>query len=206
MKASRVAGRMRNNATPACAAARRPTAIAVGYARKKPPLIVLETDRLVLRRLTLNDAPFILELLNEPSFLRFIGDRGVKDLQSARQYLLKGPIASYEKFGFGLYLAFLKESGDPIGMCGLLKRETLPDVDLGFAFLPAYWRKGFAFESASAVLDHGRRAFGLKRIVAITSPDNLASIGVLEKVGLKFEGLTRLGEDPREVKLFAAAL
>jgi RimJ/RimL family protein N-acetyltransferase len=169
-------------------------------------LIVLETDRLVLRRLTLNDAPFILQLLNEPSFLRFVGDRGVKDLQSARQYLLKGPIASYEKFGFGLFLVFLKGSGDPIGMCGLLKRDTLPDVDVGFAFLPAHWRKGYAFESASAVLDYGRRAFGLKRIVAITSPDNLASIGVLEKVGLKFEGLTRLGEDPREVKLFAAAL
>jgi RimJ/RimL family protein N-acetyltransferase len=165
-------------------------------------VIVLETDRLVLRRLTLNDAPFILELLNEPSFLRFIGDRGVRDLQTARQYLLKGPIASYEKFGFGLYLVFLKESGDPIGICGLLKRDTLPDADVGFAFLPAHWRKGYAAESASAILTHGRRAFGLKRIVAITSPDNLASIGVLEKIGLKFERLTRLGDDPREVRLF----
>lgn len=165
-------------------------------------MIVLETERLVLRRLTLNDAPFILQLLNEPSFLRFIGDRGVKDLQSARQYLLKGPIASYEKFGFGLFLVFLKESGDPIGMCGLLKRDTLPDVDVGFAFLPAYWRKGYAFESASAVLGYGRRAFGLGRIVAITSPDNVASIGVLEKLGLKFETAIRLGEDPREVRLF----
>jgi RimJ/RimL family protein N-acetyltransferase len=166
-------------------------------------LIVLETDRLVLRRLTLNDAPFILGLLNEPSFLRFIGDRGVKDLQTARQYLLKGPIASYDKFGFGLFLVFLKDSGDAIGMCGLLKRDTLPDVDVGFAFLPAHWRKGYAFESASAVLGHGRKAFGLKRIVAITSPDNVASIGVLEKLGLKFEAVIRLGEDPREVKLFA---
>lgn len=165
-------------------------------------MIVLETDRLVLRRLTLNDAPFILELLNEPSFLRFIGDRGVRDLQTARQYLLKGPIASYEKFGFGLYLVFLKESGDPIGICGLLKRDTLPDADVGFAFLPAHWRKGYAAESASAILTHGRRAFGLERIVAITSPDNLASIGVLEKIGLKFERLTRLGDDPREVRLF----
>ena len=165
-------------------------------------MIVLETDRLVLRHLTLNDAPFIVEQLNEPSFLRFIGDRGVKTLQDARQYLLKGPIASYERFRFGLNLTFLKETGDPIGMCGLLKRETLLDVDVGFAFLPAYWRKGFAFESGSAVLAHGREAFGLKRIVAITSPDNLASIGVLEKLGLKFEALIRLGDDAREVKLF----
>jgi len=165
-------------------------------------LIVLETERLVLRRLTLNDAPFIVELLNEPSFLRFIGDRGVRDLQTARQYLLKGPIASYEKHGFGLNLVFLKDSGEPIGICGLLKRDTLPDVDVGFAFLPAHWRKGYAAESAAAVLALGRRAFGLKRIVAITSPDNVASIAVLEKIGLKFEAMTRLGDDPREVRLF----
>lgn len=165
-------------------------------------MIVLETDRLVLRRLTLNDAPFIVELLNQPSFLRFIGDRGVRDLQTARLYLLKGPIASYEKHGFGLNLVFLKDSGDPIGICGLLKRETLPDVDVGFAFLPAHWRKGYAAESAAAILEHGSRAFGLKRIVAITSLDNGASIGVLEKIGLKFEAVTRLGDDPREVKLF----
>ncbi len=165
-------------------------------------MIVLETDRLVLRHLTLNDAPFIVELVNEPSFLRFIGDRGVKTLQDARQYLLKGPIASYERFGFGLNLTFLKETGDPIGMCGLLKRDTLPDVDAGFAFLPGHWRKGYAFESGSAVVAHGRSAFSLKRIVAITSPDNVASIGVLEKMGLKFEALVRLGDDAREVKLF----
>ncbi len=165
-------------------------------------MIVLETDRLVLRHLTLNDAPFIVELLNEPSFLRFIGDRGVRNLQTARQYLLKGPIASYEKHGFGLNLLFLKDSGDPIGICGLLKRETLPDVDVGFALLPAHWGKGYASESAAAMLTHGRQAFGLERIVAITSPDNLASVGVLQKIGLKFERLTRLGDDPREVRLF----
>lgn len=165
-------------------------------------MIVLETDRLVLRRLTLNDAPFMVELLNEPSFLRFVGDRGVKTLQNARQYLLTGPIASYQRFGFGLNLVFLKASGDPIGMCGLLKRDTLKDPDLGFAFRPGYWRKGYAFDSASAVLDQSRRTFGLRRILAITSPDNVASIGVLEKAGLKFEALIRLGDDPREVKLF----
>lgn len=167
-------------------------------------MIVLETERLVLRRLTLNDAPFIVELLNEPSFLRFIGDRAVKTEQDARQYLLKGPIASYERFGFGLYLVFLKDTGDPIGICGLLRRDTLPDVDVGFAFLPAYWRQGYASESAAAVLTHGRETIGLKRIVAITSPDNLGSIKVLEKIGLRFEGLIRLGDDSREVTLFGA--
>ena len=165
-------------------------------------MIVLETELLVLRHLTLNDAPFVVELLNEPSFLRFIGDRKVRNLQDARRYLLDGPIASYQKFGFGLNLVFLKESGDAIGICGLLKRETLPDADVGFAFLPDHWRKGYASEAASATLEHGRTALGLKRIVAITSPDNLASIGVLEKIGLKFGMITRLGDDPREVKLF----
>lgn len=166
-------------------------------------MIVLETDRLVLRHLTLNDAPFIVELLNEPSFLRFIGDRGVRSQQDARQYILNGPIASYKKNGFGLCLVFLKETGDPIGMCGLLKRDTLPDPDVGFAFLPAHWRQGYAFESAAAVLKHGRETIGLKRIAAITSLDNAASIGVLEKLGLRFEAVVRLEGDAKDVRLFA---
>jgi RimJ/RimL family protein N-acetyltransferase len=165
-------------------------------------VIAIETERLVLRRLTLNDAPFIVELLNEPSFLRYIGDRGVKSLHDARHYLLKGPIASYAVLGFGLYLVFLKETGDPIGICGLLKRETLPDVDVGFALMPSYGRQGFASEAAASVLKEARERFGLKRVVAITSLDNNASIRVLEKNGLKFEGLIRLGDDPREVRLF----
>lgn len=166
-------------------------------------MIVLETDRLVLRHLTLNDAPFIVELLNEPSFLRFIGDRRVRSQQDARRYILDGPIASYKKNGFGLWLAFLKETGDPIGICGLLKRETLPDPDVGFAFLPAHWRQGYAFESASAVVRYGRESIGLGRIVAITSLDNAASIGVLEKLGLRFEAVVRLEGDATDVRLFA---
>lgn len=169
-------------------------------------MIVLETERLVLRHLTLNDAPFILELLNDPSFLRFIGDRKVRSLQDARLYILHGPIASYEKNGFGLFLAFLKESGDPIGMCGLLKRETLPDVDIGFALMPASCRQGFASEAIAATLAFGRDHFSLKRILAITSPDNVASIRVLEKSGLKFEAMIEMPDDARDVKLFAIAL
>ncbi|MEO8362541.1 MAG: GNAT family N-acetyltransferase [Vicinamibacteria bacterium] len=169
-------------------------------------MIVLETERLVLRHLTLNDAPFILELLNEPSFLRFIGDRKVRNLQDARLYILHGPIASYEKNGFGLFLAFLKESGDPIGMCGLLKRETLPEVDIGFALMPAYWRQGYISEAATAILVYGRDHLALKRILAITSSDNVASIRVLEKSGLKFEGMIKMPDDARDVKLFAIAL
>jgi RimJ/RimL family protein N-acetyltransferase len=168
------------------------------------PVNVLETDRVVLRRMSMDDAPFILQLLNEPSFLRFIGDKGVRTLDDARNYILTGPMASYERFGFGLWLTLLKESGVPIGICGLLKRETLKDVDLGFAFLPQFWRKGYAMESAIAVMAHGRTTFALKRIVAITSPENDASMNVLEKLGFGFEEMVRLSKDGDEVRLFGA--
>jgi ribosomal-protein-alanine N-acetyltransferase len=167
---------------------------------------VLQTDRLALRRISLDDAPFILELLNDSSFLRFIGDKKVRTLDDARNYILSGPMASYEKFGFGLFLVELKKSSTPIGICGLLKRDTLEDVDIGFAFLPDFCGLGYGFESARATMEYGRDVLGLKRIVAITSPDNEASVALLEKLGLRFERLTRLSDEAPEVKLFAAAL
>jgi len=167
-------------------------------------LFILETERLALRKLTATDAGFILELLNEPSFVKNIGDKGVRDHAGAAQYIQDGPIASYERFGFGLYCVELKDSRVPIGICGLLKRDSLPDVDVGFAFLPKYWYCGYAVESASAVMKHGRNVLGIGRIVAITAPDNHGSIKVLEKIGLKFEGLIRLSERESEVKFFAA--
>jgi RimJ/RimL family protein N-acetyltransferase len=167
-------------------------------------LIILETERLALRKLSVKDAEFILELLNEPSFLKNIGDKGVRNQAGATQYILDGPMASYERFGFGLYRVELKDSQTPIGICGLLKRDSLPDVDVGFAFLPKYWARGYAVESASAVMKHGRDVLGIGRIVAITAPDNQGSIKVLEKIGLKFEGLIRLSERESDVKLFAA--
>jgi len=164
---------------------------------------VLETDRLTLQRLTPDDAPFIRELLNEPSFLRHIGDKGVRTTADAVRYIETGPMASYERLGFGLYRVELKESGVPIGMCGLLKRDWLADVDIGFAFLPRFWAKGYAFESAAAVLAHARRALGRERIVAIVSPDNVASIRLLGKLGFRFERLARPPEDGTEVRVFA---
>lgn len=166
---------------------------------------VLETDRLILRRLTTDDAEFILELLNEPSFLRFIGDKGVRTLADARSYLLQGPIASYNLHGFGLYAVTRKEGATAIGICGLLKRESLPDVDIGFAFLPAFWSQGYALEAASAVKMYGLNSLGLRRIVAITNPDNEPSIKLLEKIGLQYERMIRLAEDGPEIKLFAFA-
>jgi RimJ/RimL family protein N-acetyltransferase len=167
-------------------------------------MIVVETDRLTLRRLDLADAEFILRLLNDPSFLRFIGDRGVRTLDDARKYISNGPMASYERFGFGLYVTERKEDRVPIGICGLLKRDSLKDVDVGFALLPQFWSKGYAFEAASAVMAYGRSVLGLGRIVAITSPDNEASIRLLEKLGMRFESMVRLSEDSSEVRLFAS--
>ncbi|MCP3961415.1 MAG: GNAT family N-acetyltransferase [bacterium] len=166
---------------------------------------VLETDRLILSRLSFDHAEFILGLLNEPSFLRHIGDKGVRTLGDAREYLRTGPMQSYERFGYGLYLTRLKDGETPIGICGLVKRDTLEHADVGFAFLPEFWRRGYAFESAAAVLVHAREDLGLERVVAITSPDNEASIKLLEKLGLRFEEMVRMAEDEAECRLFAPA-
>jgi len=165
-------------------------------------MTVLQTERLALRRLSPDDAEFILDLLNQPSFLRYIGDKGVRNTEEAINYIQTGPVASYEEHGFGLYLVQLKQTCASIGICGLLKRETLPDVDIGFAFLPAYWSRGYALEAAEAVMKYGKEKFGLQRIVAITSLENESSIKLLEKLGMKFEGLIKLGDDEREVRLF----
>ncbi len=165
-------------------------------------MTVLETERLLLRRITVDDAHFILALLNEPSFLRYIGDKKVRNLEDARQYILNGPVASYERNAFGLYLVELRESHTPVGMCGLIKREELPDPDIGFALLPRFWNKGFAFEAAAAVLKEVRERLRLQRILAITSPDNEASIKVLQRLGLRFVSVIKLSEDREQVKLF----
>src|SRR5215213_1049228 len=154
----------------------------------EPPVNILETERLTLRRITLDDADFIHRLLNEPSFLEFIGDKGVRTLDDACDYIRRGPLASYERFGFGLFITALKD-GTRIGICGLVKRDGLEDVDVGFAFLPEFWSKGYAVESAAAVMAYGQGQLGLQRIVAIVKPDNDGSIRVLEKLGLKCAGM-----------------
>jgi RimJ/RimL family protein N-acetyltransferase len=165
---------------------------------------VMETERMLLRRLEPGDAGFILELLNEAAFLRYIGDKGVRTLAAAREYLLKGPIDSYARHGFGLYAVCLRD-GTPIGICGLVKRDGLEDVDLGFAFLSRHCLKGFAVESAAAVLAHARQKLRLQRVVAITAPDNLGSMAVLERVCLKFERMIRLADHGPELKLYGPA-
>jgi len=164
---------------------------------------VLETQRLTLRRFAPGDAAFILELVNDPDWKRFIGDKKVASLDDARGYILKGPVAMYERVGFGLWLAALKD-GTPIGMCGLIQREGLEDVDIGFAFLPRYRANGYAHEAAAATLTYGREVLKIARIVAITSVDNAGSIRLLEKLGMRFEKLVSLPDDPETLKLFAA--
>lgn len=165
---------------------------------------VLETDRLILRWLTPEDAEFILQLVNEPSWLRFIGDNGIRTIEGARAYILKGPVEMYARLGFGLYLVELKEEGVSVGICGLIKRDSLTDVDIGFAFLPKYWGKGYAYEAASAAMAYGGNVLGLKRIVAITSVGNDRSVKLLEKLGLRFEKMVKLAKDSKEVKLFGS--
>lgn len=166
-------------------------------------LKILETERLILRRLSPGDAEFILRLVNEPSWLRYIGDKGVSTREDARDYILKGPVDMYARLGFGLYLVELKEGEVSIGICGLIKRDTLEDVDIGFAFLPKFWGKGYAYESASAVMAYAKGAFGLTRLAAITSLDNHASAALLEKLGFRFERVVKLSEGGEGVRLFA---
>jgi len=162
----------------------------------------LETQRLFLRPVTVDDAQFILTLLNEPSFLRYIGDKQVRNLEDARQYILNGPVATYERHGFGLLLVELRDSQMPIGMCGLVKREELPDPDMGFAFLPAHWNKGLAFEAATAALQDVRERLKLRRVLAITFLDNEASINLLQRLGFRFDRITKLSPEGDELKLF----
>jgi len=169
-----------------------------------PPEI--ETARLSLRRFELDDAPFVVELLNQPSFIQNIGDRGVRNVDDARRYLRDGPMAMYEQHGFGLWRASRRSDGVFVGMCGLLKRDILPDVDVGYAFLPEHWGQGFAFEAANATVEHGARKFGLTRIIGVVSDHNAASIRVLEKLGMRFERMYPMHPGEPEVRLYGRTL
>jgi len=145
------------------------------------------TARLRVRPFTMGDAAFMVALLNSPGWLRFIGDRGVRTEAEARSYLERGPLASYARHGFGLGCVERRSDGVPVGMCGLLRRDTRPDVEIGFAFLPEHCGQGYAVESARAVIEGGRVRHGLLRVAAIVQSDNTASIRVLEKLGLGYE-------------------
>ena len=165
----------------------------------------LTTARLRVRPLALTDAPFIVALLNDAAFLRYIGDRRVRSEEDARDYLASGPIASYASHGFGLCAVEVASSGVPIGMCGLLQRQDLAAPDLGFAFLPAYRSQGYAYEAAAAVKRYAHEVLGLDTLLAIVSPDNASSIRLLERLGFTFERVLRMAPEAKALKLYTSS-
>lgn len=168
---------------------------------------IAETNRLIISKITLKDAKFFLELANSPGWLKYIGDRNLKTIKDAKVYLQKGTLKSYIDFGFGFYKLLLKEKGNiPIGVCGLVKREQLDEVDIGFALLPEYSGKGFGFESSVAVLKLAKEKFALKKIAAITLPTNKSSIKLLEKLGLSYEKRIQPFEDGKELLFYIKTL
>jgi RimJ/RimL family protein N-acetyltransferase len=167
---------------------------------------VLQTVRLTVRHFERPDAPFILELLNEPSWLQYIGDKGIKTLGDAERYIQDGPVAMYARLGFGLYLVELTGSGEPLGMCGLIKRDSLQDVDLGFAFLSRFWGHGYAYESAAAVMTHAKTRLGIDRLVAITLPTNQAASKLLEKLGFTLERAIPATAGGQDLMLYAIGM
>ena len=164
---------------------------------------VLQTQRLTVRHFDRADAAFILELLNEPSWLQHIGDKGIKTSSDAERYIQDGPLAMYARLGFGLYLVELTDSGEPLGMCGLIKRDTLQDVDLGFAFLSRVWGNGYAYEAATAVMSYAATRLRIDRIVAITSQTNQASGKLLRKLGFTFEHLVATTVGGQDLMLYS---
>lgn len=165
---------------------------------------ILETERTILREAVATDAAFILDLLNQPKFIKYIGDRNVRTVEQARDYIESRFTQNYKKFGYGFYVVELKSGDVPIGICGFVKRDTLPDADVGFAFLPQFEHQGYGFETASAVMRYGTVTLKLPRVLAITSRDNESSQKLLEKIGLKFERLIVLSGDSEELKLFSS--
>lgn len=163
----------------------------------------MQTERLQLRLLNLDDAEFMLELLNDADFLSQIGDRGVRTAEDARRYLETGPMASYAQFGFGMWAVETLDGGHRAGICGLIRRAGLDAVDIGYAFLPAWRGRGYALEAAETVMRLARGFFSLPRVVAITAPHNVASAALLGKLGFRFEQMVRMGEEADEVRLFS---
>lgn len=163
---------------------------------------ILETKRLTLRQFEVEDAAFIFELVNTPDWLTYIGDKHIRSVDDAKTYLLNGPLKSYQENGWGLWMIELKESQTSIGMCGLLKRNTLDDIDIGFAILPKYFRMGYGFEIASATLNYATQKLKIQRIVAIVSPGNVPSTKLLNKLGLQHEKTLNLPGD-NQVLLFS---
>jgi RimJ/RimL family protein N-acetyltransferase len=163
---------------------------------------ILHTKRLLLREFNIDDADFIIELLNTPGWLQFIGDRKVKTTSDAINYINNTFTKAYQTNGFGFWMVELAATKQPIGMCGITKRDGLDGVDIGFAFLPEFNGKGYAFEIAAATLNFVLATFNLPYILAITNPDNFRSIKLLEKIGLQYQHKIKLAEDSAALNLY----
>ncbi|MCU6433564.1 GNAT family N-acetyltransferase [Undibacterium sp. Jales W-56] len=159
---------------------------------------ILSSARLNLRTITTDDAQFYLELINDPSYIENIGDKGIRTIDAAKESIVQGPVDMQERLGFSLYLVELKPDARPIGICGLIKRDGLANVDLGYGFLPTYTGQGLASEAAGAVLQYARHTLGMQRLVAITAPENARSSRLLEKIGFRFEKIIRLMRNGKE--------
>lgn len=166
---------------------------------------ILETERLALRWLEAGDAHFMLELVNDPDWVRYIGDRGIRSIEAARKYIVDGPRAMYARLGFGLYLVELRGVATALGICGLIQRDWLEDVDLGFAFLARFRGNGYAYEAASATLDYAESAMGLRRVAAIVSPENHDSRRLLARLGMQLERMVHPPLDANAVCLYASS-
>ena len=166
-------------------------------------MTALETGRLLLTPLSYDHCEFIFELVNEPSFKQYIGDKNVTSLEDARRYLRDGPVGNYERHGYGLFIVASKDSGEHLGICGLLKREQFDDPDVGFAFLERHRGQGYASEAAIAVLDFGFEGLRLCRIIAIADPDNEPSVRILRKLGFAWSGKVRMPDDEHDIDVYA---
>lgn len=162
----------------------------------------LQTKRLSLRWLTLEDAPLMLAIWNDPDFIRNVGDRGVRTIEQTRDEMTEGALQLYRKHGYGPYRVSLRDEDVAIGVCGLFKRESLDDPDIGFGFLPEYCGQGFGWESASAVLEFARDTLRFSRLTAIVSPGNVASIALIKKLGMNFESSLRMPDEDHDVSLY----
>jgi ribosomal-protein-alanine N-acetyltransferase len=166
----------------------------------------LITERLRLRRITLDDADLTLALWNDPAFVRNVGDRGVRTEEQARKKIEAGALQLYANYGYGPYVVEFRSSRERIGICGLFKRDNLDDPDIGFALLPEFCRQGYAEEAAQAVVDHARDDLAAGTLTAIVSPHNAASIRLIEKLGLRFCRMITMPGDEEAICLYSMAL
>jgi len=171
--------------------------------KNNTPMTIIETERILLQEANLEDAAFIFELVNSPGWLEFISDKGLKTLADAEEYIKSRLISSYQKYNLGLYKMVLKESNKAIGLCGLISRPSLPNVDIGFAILPEYGGNGYTFEAGKAVMEYGASQLGFKTILGTTAPDNIKSQKLLEKLGLRLVETIQMGDYEGDTLLYS---